>query len=386
MRGKSLLFIPLILGLISGCNNTEPITKPPIDDDKEDVEIINGVFYEGEEVDLVIKEALGEYETYLPRLDTYNDISCSYDIDVETDIKYTEILYLVDDYEESLKNYSLNLKFNDFIIQNGATYPNAQQKFATKSVSEDTSLFIEVVGFIDQEDLLDKLLVRSYLYIDKELSWPEEEVVAALGKNIPSIECQYYNYQFVEIDENNTGIIILCYGDESLVDEYEKILKNNGYHFRYTSTESLNSTINHETKITIDFYYDEDYQALAILAKNAYDDEAWPTEKVEELLGFSLPIYADPAVSYQVNELPGDETSQFIKLEIDCVYAPKSSLDAYCALLDNDGWVQEDIIMSEDMCFMGFVYTKNNKTIDVVYFQDLTGQYQMMPALIIYIY
>ena len=290
-------------------------------------------YYWSKDVDKDFKFALGEHIKDLPVF-TAGTIDHSIS-DTDADgIKFATV-YINPAYKISLCNtaYETVLRENDFTYMAGE---GGLYRYA-KSVTMEYTMYVTYGGYKDKQTKKDMFAIEAFLYKDKSETWPEEEIVSVLGKNIPVIDAPYYVAQ-TGVQYETEIVQILCFGlDETSETTYYGLLQKAGYVVR-TNASACNA-VNHDDLINIDFYYDFDYAALLIQAYLLDDSYAWPAETVRQLLGMDLPIYSDPAVTYTSGNAQLDE--EHIFYTIGCDYAPSSCMSTYTNQLINAGWVKE---------------------------------------------
>ena len=380
LLNKILLLTILPTMALTGCNKNEPLVPP------------EPVIHWTEEIDDYLKESIGEYYVEIP-IFTEGDF---YEGSVETedDITYTT-LYLDTQLSTSTANlvYKTVLLNNDFVID---TLDSGLYQ-ATKSVSLEHVLVVTYASYKDKKRNTNVFAIETFLYRDKMVSWPTDDVTDFFGCDIPHYEAPYYQFQ-KGYDSSGTELIaVVAYGVVSDCEtKYMQTLKSAGYVVR-TGLSTCNA-ISHEDKINLEFYYDEDYQALVIYGGKLTDDLTWPTEWIKQILGAdAIPVYSDPAVTYNHGQAILENGSYYNIVE--CDYAPKSSLSVYTEQLIGAGWTKEpeDADLPDDwplfLATEGHMerFHKGTHEIEVRYYDPedlLTGQYYDLyyPILMIIIY
>lgn len=341
--------------------------------------------YWSSEADTNICYAVGNYISEIPLLEG-EIIDTTFGTNSGT--KYATVT-LETEFKASLSliSYKTALEDNDFTLY--ALSDDYHQ--ATKSVSIEYTLVI-IYKAVDQSNK-HYFLLQTYLYQDKLLSWPSETIKSVLKKDIPSIPANYFQVQ-TGTSGSTPYVIVYVYGlTEASEAAYAQILKNNSYLVRTSPTTGLYNAVNSVDLINLDFYYDTDYEVLAIQGYLLDKIYAWPTNDIINILGFDLPTYYDPAVTYLTGYMTLENSKSYYCIE--CDYAPSSCLLAYNALLTEDGWEKEgeEVELPSDWpLFLGDFarYTKGTHSIEVRYYDPsnplLSGYNLFAPIMLIIIY
>lgn len=335
MKGlfKKLTLLSILpVMLLTGCGDQGQKEDPPTPSP-----------YWDEEIDEYLQASVGEYFNQVPIFSE----GLLYDvrIDSEEGVDYTTLYF-----DTELTVSTANLVYKTLALSKDFTVTTVQSGLyqATKSVSLEYVLVVTYGAYQDRTRSGNVFAIETFLYKDKITEWPGEEVFDFFGCDIPEFEAPYYQFQRGQTEDGTEMIAIAAFGaGKDSETEYLGILKNAGYVVR-TGTSTCNA-IHHEDKVNLEFYYDEDYEALIIYGAKLTADLTWPTAWVRQLLGNdAIPVYSDPAVTYTHGQAILENGSYYNIIE--CQYAPKSSLMAYTQQLVELGWEVEgdDVSLPDD--------------------------------------
>lgn len=336
-RSKSYFyFIPfLLLGL--GCNNQQVNSSNPNSNSdnlsvSEDSSSIKQVLWD-KEVDEALYSAVGDYYEEIPvfTADVYDANTFTYQ-----GINIAAVSCYINDYLSSENTYSIVLKLSGFSTTQYEE-DNHTYSIASKRVSSYEVLCLK---YEVQESAVSGgyLYIWAYVIEDRLINWPSEQIIAAIGQDIPHCDAEYY--QFATQDYSDLTIaVVACYGLDdplSALANYLDLLISNSY--EYKTLDSAYYCTNDNTGLEIDFYYDTDYEYLYIQAYVLPGAKDWPSKDLEDLFPVYIPEYHESGVRY-FSGLAQAENKALI-YEIDCTNASPSSEEEYKETLEMYGWVR----------------------------------------------
>lgn len=244
MKRKTFVLLPLLL-ILAGCqrekNSGEPsLTNPPSGETSEILKpsaseelpsLTEAPTYRfSQEVDALLEESLGEFIAELP-VCTGTSYSGKNEYISKYDLTATA-LYCYSDYNPNdlVKTYKAVLKRNDFTLQKVS---EGESPWAIKRVSPNQILCVIFDSFSSTQG---KGLRRTvYIRKDKQTTFPNDQVKAFVGEEIPVAPASYYTAQ-VQSNRGLKALIIACYDPKSsILEDYSKLLTDNGY--IYTSSQ-----------------------------------------------------------------------------------------------------------------------------------------------------
>lgn len=244
MKRKTIVLLPLLL-ILAGCqrekNSGEPsLTNPPSAETSEILKpsaseelpsLTEAPTYRfSQEVDALLEESLGEFIAELP-VCTGTSYSGKNEYISKYDLTATA-LYCYSDYDPNdlVKTYKAVLKRNDFTLQKVS---EGESPWAIKRVSPNQILCVIFDSFSSTQGK--GLRMTVYIRKDKQTTFPNNQVKAFVGEEIPVAPASYYTAQ-VQSNRGIKALIIACYDPKSsILKDYSKLLTDNGY--TYTSSQ-----------------------------------------------------------------------------------------------------------------------------------------------------
>ena len=374
---KIFLFISTFF-LITGCNaNTSDITSSTTTSTSNSTSTTaESTTLWNKQVDSILFKAVGEFYRQIP---VFSADSYDAQLQIQDGLQIGSVICFTKEYDTALDTYSIVLKLSNFDVnqyeEEGTTFC-----IATSRVSSYQMLVLQYqVG----KDLNSGgyLYIMAYLYEDRLLNWPSNQIIAVIGQDIPQVEANYY--QFATQDYGDITIaIIACYeisDPYSTIQAYLTTLENNGYSWK--TLEDAYYCVNDETGIEIDFYYDESYEYLHIQTYLIPGDKNWPSSDLEELFPVEIPKYEEAGVRYFYGL--SQTSDKALVFEIDCSNASPSSEDTYKETLENNGWIHNDEYSYEEY---GYIYTINegqDNECQIQFYYDVNGMTLFIFVLIL---
>ena len=181
---KIFLFISTFF-LITGCNaNTRDITSSTTTSTSNSTSTTaESTTLWNKQVDSILFKAVGKFYRQIP---VFSADSYDAQLQIQDGLQIGSVICFTKEYDTALDTYSIVLKLSNFDVnqyeEEGTTFC-----IATSRVSSYQMLVLQYqVG----KDLNSGgyLYIMAYLYEDRLLNWPSNQIIGVIGQDIPQVE------------------------------------------------------------------------------------------------------------------------------------------------------------------------------------------------------